>query len=146
MLMVITSLQGCKSVNVVKETSTQDTIYRSETKVIRIAQKASSNIVVECDSLGNIKPFEFIVVSGESRATIKTDGNIISTTIEKPSDTISNIKEKEVHIKRIFEEKEVPFTPKWAWRLIFIGWGIIIGYVAYRFLRIYVPLLRFLPY
>ena len=119
-------MTSCRS----KKTTTdiqRDTIYKSE--IIRITPSQLNSLVIEsiCDSLGQLKPFNYTFGSGKTKTIIKTLDNKIY--IEQNIDSIVNSRLKEY--KSSLKDREVIITkyktPKLAWysyalNILFLLW------------------------
>lgn len=131
-IVAIGFLTSCKSKVVTVETTKVDTI-----KVHKIIEKTPAQLnelVIDnpCDSLGNLKPFQYNTSSGKVKTIIKTIDNTIY--VQQNIDSLYQVWEKEYKSKfqSKYKEVEVPVIPKWAWWSL-LGNVIVILYLIKKF-------------
>ncbi|MFZ2432516.1 MAG: hypothetical protein WAW57_15360 [Lutibacter sp.] len=128
-------LIGCKSNKNTVETHSTDTI-RIE-KIIKITPAQLNNLVIEspCDSLGNLKPFNYSFGSENNKTTVKTLKNTI--VIEQNLDSLKSVWEKEYKASTFKSEKvEIIYkTPNWNWKIIAVMGLIIILLGLFIYIR-----------
>ena len=137
-IVLAVTLLSCKSKKVYVETHTTDTIYKKE--VIKIDKPQLNSIVVEspCDSLGNLKPINYVLSSNKVRTVLKTIDNKIY--IEQNVDSIVNSKISE-YVAKQKTHKEVIIKykiPKWCYYSLLITLLLLV----WTF-RKFVPILRY---
>jgi hypothetical protein len=128
-LTTILSLQSCKTRLKTIETVRIDTIKVKE--ILKIEKPSVNTITLKdpCDSLGNLKPFEYKSDNGKVKLQIKTikDTIYIQQNIDSIVDSLvekEKIKFEKENKKEIIEKKIIP---TWVYWLI----GLNIVYLAY---------------
>jgi hypothetical protein len=119
-------LIGCKAKIKTVETHSTDTV-RVE-KIIKITPSQINNLTIDtpCDSLGNLKPFNYTFGSDKNKTTVKTLNNTIY--IEQNLDSIKSIWEKEQNKSTFTSSKsEIIYkTPSWNYKVMAIMIIIIV--------------------
>jgi len=144
-ILVFFNLFSCKTKKVYVETHSTDTIYKSN--VVKLTPKRLNELVIysPCDSLGNLKPFNYTLGSGNDKLIVKTIHNTIY--IEQNLDSIKQSAVKEFQKSTKISEKivEVDVIPKWIWKYLAISLGLNILFILYLF-RKRIPILKLLPF
>lgn len=133
-------LFGCKSKKVYVETHSIDTVKIE--KLVKFTPSQLNELIIDnpCDSLGNLKPFNYKIGTSNNNVSLKSENNTIF--LEQNLDSIKQVWEKEYKSSIDTSEiiKEVPYTPKWIYYSLLIN--ILLG--AYTF-RKFIPILKFIP-
>lgn len=113
-------LIGCRAKKITLNTHSTDTI-RIE-KIIKITPAQLNRLTIEspCDSLGNLKPFNYSFGNGNNKTSLKSINNTIIVT--QNLDSIKQVWEKE-HQKTSFTSEKVETiykTPNWNWKIMAI--------------------------
>jgi len=146
LLMVVLSLSMCKPTHTVVTQTVRDTI--NTTTIERIEVPVSHTVTVEqpCDSLGILKQFKQTFKTEHATVTVSNhNGNIVA---KINLDSVKQVWSSQYEGKTEFKEVRVPFEvptpfiPKWFWSVLIV----LVVYVAYRIARIFVPVIRWLPY
>jgi len=122
-------LSGCRTKYKTIETHSTDTIYKE--KIIKINVPTTNTITIEspCDSLGNLKPINYINTTGKVKTSLRSFNNAL--VLEVNIDSIQEVWEKEYKSKlktSVIKEKVIVYKNRsWAWySLIFnflaLGW------------------------
>lgn len=118
LILIAISLFSCRAKTITIETHTTDTL-RVE-KIVKITPAQLNNLVIDspCDSLGNLKPFNYSFGNGKNKTTVKTIKNAI--VVEQNLDSIKSVWEKEYKAKTSTSEivKVKYKTPAWVWKVI----------------------------
>jgi hypothetical protein len=126
-------VNGCKAKKVyLKETKT-DTV-RIE-KVVKFTPSQLNELVISepCDSLGNLKHFNYNLGSGKDKLIVKTIDNTIY--IEQNLDSIKQVWEKELNKSQTISEKivEIPFIPSYIYKIIIASLIVNVILVIFTF-------------
>lgn len=118
LILIAISLFSCKAKTITIETHTTDTL-RVE-KIIKITPAQINSLVIDnpCDSLGDLKPFNYSFGTGKNKMSLKAKNNTIY--LEQNLDSIKSVWEKEYKAKTSTSEivKEIYKTPVWVWKVI----------------------------
>lgn len=143
-LMMVVSLLSCKTTKITDVQKTNDSIIIVKKQRIYVPVKSAATIQAYCDSLGQIRAFEFVLVAGGTNVLIEAKNGQITAVAESKSDTISSTDIKKSHIE--YRDRVVKTSknviPKWMWWIC----GVFVVYIVYRIARIFVPFLKILPY
>ena len=118
LVLIIFSLFGCKAKKVFIETHSTDTIYKSEILKITPAGVNGLKIKSPCDSLGNLKPFDYSFESGKNKVNIKGADKVISLNVASDSIIEKDTKEKTTSDKTSVKKEIVYRTPEYIWKFI----------------------------
>lgn len=148
LVMVVFLLLGsCKVRQPTVITNTiHDTIHIEKVERIREPIKTTIVITDPCDSIGILKDFKRTLKTSTAEVIVSNEEGDIS--VEVNLDSIKQVWEKEFKGEQSFTIKEIPvdkpvlFIPKWVWYIS----GTTLLYIVYRVLRIYIPILKILPY
>ena len=139
-IFILFLLIGCKAKKVYIETHSVDTIKVD--RVIKITPAQLNSIVIDspCDSLGNLKPFNYTLESGNDKLTVKNIHNKINIEQKKDSSKSVETDTFKSSTKTSNTITKVPYIPKWAYYSLLIN--VLFG--AYTF-RKFIPILKFIP-
>jgi len=114
---VLLIIVSCKTKKTFTTTDSKDTI--KTVKIVKITNPQLNNIVIDdpCDSLGNLKPFNYTFVSDKIKTSLKAINDTIY--LEQNIDSIKDVWESEYRSSyKSKEELKViteRYIPKWAW-------------------------------
>lgn len=133
LLLLIILITSCKSSVKVVETHSIDTVFVE--KIITITPAQINALVIDnpCDSLGNLKPFDYSFSKGESETKIIAKNNVILLEVKAAEVVETNIKEKIVSIDTSTTNKTIYKTPKWAWITMLVMSCIIFILLKFKF-------------
>jgi len=132
LLLLIILITSCKSSIKVVETHSIDTVFVE--KIITITPAQINTLVIDnpCDSIGNLKPFDYSFGKGESKTKIVAKNNTILLETKAPAIVETNTKEKIVSIDTSATNKTIYKTPKWAWITMIVMACIIALLIKFR--------------
>jgi hypothetical protein len=141
--LLIISLFSCKTKKIYLTESKTDTV-RIE-KVVKFTPSQLNELVISepCDSLGNLKSFNYNLGSGKDKLVVKTIDNKIY--IEQNLDSIKQIWEKELIKSKEISEKivEIPTIPSYIYKIIITS--LILNFILVIFtFRKRIPFLNLL--
>ena len=87
------------------------------------------NFKLECDSLGNVKPINFIKSSGVNKADFNIEGNVSDIRLLTGESRDTSIKETSSSDTEVKEKKTIYVTPFWIYPTFISLILIIIGLV-----------------
>ena len=133
LLLLIILITSCRSSVKVVETHSIDTVFIE--KIITITPAQINALVIDnpCDSLGNLKPFDYSFSKGESETKITAKNNVILLEVKASEVVETNIKEKIVSIDTSATNKTIYKTPKWAWITMLVMSCIIFILLKFKF-------------
>jgi hypothetical protein len=144
MIFMFAMIVSCKPSQVTTRTHfVKDSIITHETKTVQLPVKNVTIIEHPCKD-STLQPINQTISSGNTHVTIKEDSGNLIAEINIDSIVNSDLKEFQSHINK---EKEVititkKVIPKWLWYIL----GANFLYILYRVGRLYIPLLKLLPY
>jgi hypothetical protein len=132
LLLFIILITSCKSSVKVVETHSIDTVFVE--KIITITPAQINTLVIDnpCDSIGNLRPFDYSFGKGDSKTKIVAKNNTIILETKSPVIVETNTKEKIVSIDTSATNKTVYKTPKWAWITMVVMSCVIVLLVKFR--------------
>ena len=132
LLLFIILITSCKSSVKVVETHSIDTVFVE--KIITITPAQINTLVIDnpCDSVGNLRPFDYSFGKGESKTKIVAKNNTIILETKSPVIVETNTREKIVSIDTSATNKTIYKTPKWAWITMIVMSCIIVLLVKFR--------------
>ena len=98
-ILISCAFYGCKSAKVTKVSTKTDTIYKSEVLKITPPQLNSIKIESVCDSLGNLKPFNYTFTSNKVKTVLKSVKDTLYLTYNIDSIVDSRVEEFKSSIK-----------------------------------------------
>ena len=124
---VVISLVGCKAKRIEHTIYKTDTIKTSAIIKIRAPQLNNLKIDAPCDSLGNLKTFNYTFGTGKNKTTLKAVNDTIyleqniDSIVNSKIDTYksSNVKEKEIFIQ--YKNKKLMWYSLIA-NVLLLGW------------------------
>lgn len=140
-ILILHIFTGCAAKKVYIETHSTDTIYKKE--IVRIALPAINSVYIDkpCDSLGNLIPFNHVIINDKVRTVIKTVNNTI--VLEQNIDSIVDVRIEEYRSK-VKTSKEVIIKyriPKWCYYSLLIT-SLLLVFTFRKF----IPILKLLPF
>jgi hypothetical protein len=139
-IFTIILLFGCKAKIVTIETHTIDTIKVE--KIIKFTPSQLNSLVINtpCDSLGNLKPFNYSFGTDNNKVSLKGKNNTIY--LEQNLDSIKQVwvKEQNISVKTSDIVTKVPYIPKWCYYSLLINLLLLV----WTF-RKFIPILKFIP-
>jgi len=129
LFLAIILLSGCRTKYKTIETTKNDTLRVEKIVKINVPQIQTVTIESPCDSLGNLKPINYINTTGKVKTSLRSVNNALL--LEVNIDSIQEVWEKEYKSKSktvIQKEKVIVYKNRsWAWySLIFnflaLGW------------------------
>lgn len=146
-LLLAIIVTSCKttSTSTTKTHSIYDTIIYEKSEVIQLPANYTFTDKNPCKNDSLVISDQLLEIGKLKLQIINLNGKLV---IQVKNDTVKDIKEKEIkkHTEKQVETIETIITkyrtPKFWWWLL----GIVLVYISYRLLRIYLPIIRFLPY
>ena len=147
LLLLIIIVTSCKTQTV---TETQYRFVKDSTnlEVTRVIQAPIRNVtIIDRPCLeDSLIPIDQTLKVGTTQVKVSNEQGELKIEVEKPREESTSSKETSTLLEKQVDAKTVTITktvtPKWAWWLL----AITLLYVAYRLLRIQIPLLKMLPY
>jgi len=138
---IVLLLFSCRAKKEYIHTTSIDTIRIEKIIKITPAQLNSIKIDSPCDSLGNLKPFNYTFTSDKVKTTLKATNDTIY--LEQNIDSLLDIREKEVRKSIKTKDKLIIKykTPRWIWYSVLLN-ILLLLYISKRF----IPFLKLLPF
>jgi len=138
---------SCKSTHTTV-TDTQvisDTLIKHTTKVITLPTHYTTIIKTPCKNDSLIIADQFLEIGSLKLKIINLNGQLV---IETNTDSIINSKVSEIlkHTEKELITIEKITTKNVIPKLVWYVLGAVLVYIIYRVARIYLPIIRFLPY
>ena len=139
-IIILIMFSGCRTKKEYIHTTSTDTIYKKE--IVKITPSSLNELIIDnpCDSLGNLKPFEYKINSPKVKTTIKSIDNKV--VVEQNLDSIKEVWQKEFQssVKTVDKKVEIPVTPKWAWKSLIANILLLLWILRKPLLRLINPI------
>lgn len=141
-ILIILLLIGCKTKHTTTTSISKDSIYKKE--ILKIALPQLNEIVIDnpCDSLGNLKPFNYTFTSDKVKTTLKAINDTIY--LEQNIDSLIDVRIEEY--KSSHKSKDVvQVITKTRWPK-FLWYSLLFNILALAYVfRKFIPFLKFIP-
>ena len=143
-LLITSTFYSCKCKKSVINNTSIDTIKVE--KIITVTPKRLNTLIIDspCDSLGNLRPFNYTLGTGKDKLIVKAIHNKLY--VYQNLDSIKQVWEKsaKISIKDKLEIRIKEVIPAWVWKYIVIS--LIIKLLLLTFiLRKQIPFLKWIP-
>lgn len=142
----MTSCHATKSVVSESNTVSRDSIILIQRDIVREPIDMIMYVDKPCDELGNLKPFKQVYNQKGVSLSLSNKDGAIESKIALKGTTDTTITDKKTSTVEVIKSKTIE-TIKYRVPKIIIWILIITGiYIVYRVVRVFYPIIRFLPY